>query len=108
MFQTKKKQDRGMCSLVLGLVVMNLGLMTYLILTQYDKKKYVDIRDCEEIVKEFAEPEDIIGSTESDKYHKPTCGYAESIAQDNIIQFDSKEDAEKQGYEPCGVCHEIN
>lgn len=112
-----KKENRR-CLLVLGLVVINLGLIIDLILTQYRTTKYVDIKEPEEkpskpIVpredqkgKEKAQKDqEIIGSTGSNKCHKPTCSYAHSISQDNRIHFDSQEDAEKQGYEPCGVCH---
>lgn len=46
-----------------------------------------------------------VGSTESNKYHYPTCRYAEKIKEENQIWFDTIEEAEQQGYEPCGVCN---
>lgn len=45
-----------------------------------------------------------IGSIKSDKYHKPDCRYAKQIAPENIIYFDSKQEAEQAGYKPCGWC----
>ncbi len=45
-----------------------------------------------------------VGSEESDKYHYPTCRYAEKIAEGNKIWFNSEEEAATAGYLPCGVC----
>jgi micrococcal nuclease len=46
-----------------------------------------------------------VGSVKSDKYHLPSCRYVKDIKEKgNAIYFDTKEDAEKQGYVPCKVC----
>lgn len=45
-----------------------------------------------------------VGSLQSDKYHLPSCRWAEKISPVNQIWFDTKEEAEKAGYKPCGVC----
>lgn len=45
-----------------------------------------------------------VGSNDSDKYHYPSCRFAEEILPENEIWFDSEEDAKAQGYVPCGVC----
>lgn len=45
-----------------------------------------------------------IGSKESDKYHLPTCRWAEKITSENQIWFQTEEEAQSVGYEPCGVC----
>ncbi len=45
-----------------------------------------------------------IGSTESDKYHYPSCRYAEKIKPENRIEFNSVAEAQAAGYVPCGVC----
>ncbi len=45
-----------------------------------------------------------VGSIDSDKYHYPSCRFAEKILPENEIWFDSAKDAEAQGYKPCGVC----
>lgn len=52
------------------------------------------------------EPEEYqyVGSTKSNKYHLPSCRYAKEIAEENLIKFKDKANAESQGYEPCGVC----
>jgi len=46
-----------------------------------------------------------VGSLKSDKFHKPGCRWAKKISTKNEIYFESAEDAESKGYEPCGVCH---
>lgn len=46
-----------------------------------------------------------VGSVDSDKYHNPSCRFAEEILPENEIWFDSIEDAQNSGYSPCGCCH---
>ncbi len=46
-----------------------------------------------------------VGSLESDKYHDPSCRYAEKILEENEIWFDTAAEAQQAGYSPCGVCH---
>lgn len=46
-----------------------------------------------------------VGSTKSDKYHYPSCRWAEKILPENAIWFSSSEEARAAGYVPCGVCH---
>ena len=46
-----------------------------------------------------------VGSTKSDKYHYPSCRWAEKILPENKIWFASSEEARAAGYVPCGVCH---
>ncbi len=46
-----------------------------------------------------------VGSLESDKYHDPSCRFAEKILKENEIWFDTAEEAQRAGYSPCGVCH---
>lgn len=45
-----------------------------------------------------------VGSVDSDKYHNPSCRYAEIIEASNQIWFDTVEEATAAGYSPCGVC----
>lgn len=45
-----------------------------------------------------------VGSIDSDKYHNPSCRWVKKILPENEIWFDSVEDAEAQGYSPCGTC----
>jgi len=44
------------------------------------------------------------GSSKSTKYHNPNCEYAEKISAANKVVFNSKEEAVKAGYVPCGKC----
>ena len=45
-----------------------------------------------------------VGSSESDKYHRPTCRWTSKINDGNLVHFDSAEEAQAAGYEPCGTC----
>lgn len=45
-----------------------------------------------------------VGSIKSDKYHYPSCQWAEKIKPSNEIWFSSSQDARAQGYVPCKVC----
>lgn len=46
-----------------------------------------------------------VASSESDKYHKPSCRYAKSILESNRHWFSSASDASAAGYSPCGTCN---
>jgi len=46
-----------------------------------------------------------VGSLKSDKYHYPSCQWAQKIKPSNEIWFSSSADARAHGYVPCGVCH---
>ena len=45
------------------------------------------------------------GSKNSNKYHYPTCKWAQKIKPQNLIKFNSPEAAIKAGYVPCKVCN---
>lgn len=44
------------------------------------------------------------GSKKSDKFHYPSCTRAQKIKPENLVVFQSKEEAAKAGYIPCKVC----
>ena len=44
-------------------------------------------------------------SAKADKFHLPTCEWAEKISEDNKIIYQSREDAITDGKEPCGACN---
>ena len=46
-----------------------------------------------------------VGSSESDKYHRPTCRWTSKINDGNLVHFDSAEEAQAAGYKPCGTCN---
>jgi hypothetical protein len=46
-----------------------------------------------------------VGSVKSNKYHYPSCQWAEKIKPSNEIWFTGSEDARTHGYVSCGVCH---
>lgn len=46
-----------------------------------------------------------VGSSESDKYHRPICRWTSKINDGNLVHFDSAEEAQAAGYEPCGTCN---
>ncbi|NSW84098.1 MAG: thermonuclease family protein [Syntrophothermus sp.] len=45
-----------------------------------------------------------IGNSSSKKFHLPTCEWAQKISLKNRIEFTTREEAVKAGYEPCKVC----
>ena len=47
----------------------------------------------------------LVGSSTSKKYHLPDCRYALKIKPENKIDFQSPEDAKRQGYLPCKSCN---
>ena len=46
-----------------------------------------------------------VGSIERDKYHYPDCRWAKNISPENLIGWDTVEDAQAAGYSPCGTCN---
>ncbi|MCL5772529.1 MAG: MBL fold metallo-hydrolase [Actinobacteria bacterium] len=46
-----------------------------------------------------------VGSKKSDVYHYPNCGSAKSIKPENLITFNSVEEAKSAGYRPCKKCN---
>jgi hypothetical protein len=44
------------------------------------------------------------GSKSSNKYHNPTCKWAQKISPKNLVKFNSPEQAVKANYVPCKVC----
>ncbi|MCO6436822.1 MAG: hypothetical protein J5J06_07025 [Phycisphaerae bacterium] len=49
-------------------------------------------------------PEALVGSRNSDKYHRAGCPHVRRIREENLVRFDSIEDAENAGRKPCSVC----
>ena len=45
-----------------------------------------------------------VGSNKSNKFHRPSCGYVRRIKPENLISFDSREEAVNYGYISCKVC----
>ena len=45
-----------------------------------------------------------VGSKNSNKYHYPSCVWAERIKPGNRITFSSAKEARAAGYVPCKVC----
>ena len=46
-----------------------------------------------------------IGNKNSEKYHRFDCEYGAMVQDNNLIVFDTLEDAINSGYKPCGACH---
>lgn len=46
-----------------------------------------------------------IGSKNSNKFHDPSCKWAKKISDYNKITFNNRNDAIKQGYQPCKFCN---
>ena len=52
----------------------------------------------------FAITAEFWASKGSDKYHYPSCKWAQKINPGNLVKFSSPEQAAKAGYVPCKVC----
>ena len=51
------------------------------------------------------EPErKFVGSKNSNKFHNPSCTWAQRIKPENRVYFASVAEAEKAGYVPCKIC----
>jgi len=48
--------------------------------------------------------EQFVGSAKSNKYHYPSCQWAEKISPSNEVWFSGSQDARNQGYVPCKAC----
>ncbi len=42
-----------------------------------------------------------VGNSNSKKFHRPDCQWAQKIASQNRVEFRSREEAVKAGYVPC-------
>jgi hypothetical protein len=45
-----------------------------------------------------------VGSSISNKYHYPTCEWAQKINPANLVKFKSAKEALDKGFVPCKVC----
>ena len=45
-----------------------------------------------------------MGSSTTDKFHRSDCRWVKRISQENIIVFQSKQDALDKGHVPCNTC----
>ena len=46
-----------------------------------------------------------VGSSGSDKYHYPTCRWTSEINDQNLVYWNTVEEAQAAGYSACGTCH---
>ena len=46
-----------------------------------------------------------VASAESDKFHYPSCKWTNKINDENLVAFDSKDEAKAAGYASCGTCN---
>lgn len=60
--------------------------------------------DPEQAFRESLKQYFLVGSSESDKYHTPTCRWTKEINDSNLVHFDSYDEAEAANYLPCGTC----
>jgi len=47
---------------------------------------------------------EFVGSKISNKYHDPECVWAEEMKRENRVWFETADDAQAAGYEPCPNC----
>jgi len=94
-----------------GTVIVNTDGKTYSIVTEQRVDPMTQVKQPEPLPQPVTTPTPApvktgkyVGSSESDKYHYPTCRYAEKILRQNLIWFKDATDARAQGFLPCGVC----
>ena len=71
---------------------------------QVEKSESVPQLDPEKAFKEKLMQYNYVGSSESDKYHKPTCRWTDKINESNLVHFDTEGEASSAGYDACGTC----
>lgn len=58
-----------------------------------------------EITGAYYQEENFVASVNSDKFHRPTCDYAENILPENRVYYTTAQEAEDAGKTPCSVCN---
>lgn len=53
---------------------------------------------------EAARSKPCVASVLREPFHKPTCKWAKKIHTENLIGWDSREDAIADGHRPCKIC----
>lgn len=48
------------------------------------------------------------GSKQTNKYHNPSCRWAQKIKPSNLVKFQTTQEAAKAGYVPCKVCKPLS
>ena len=48
--------------------------------------------------------EEVVASSNSDKYHRLTCDYTDNILEENKVYYKTPADAERDGKYACSVC----
>lgn len=59
----------------------------------------------DDTVDTYSNGETYVGSSNSDKFHYPSCPHAKRIKDYNKVTFPSRDDAVNSGYSPCSVCN---
>ena len=75
-------------------------------------KQPADANDISIVLKEQAKPiakstpakYEYVASKNSQVFHKPGCRWAENISENNLVRYDSREEAIKAGKRPCKSC----
>lgn len=52
-----------------------------------------------------AETGNYLRNSNSMKFHKPNCRWAQKISPKNMVWFETREEAINAGYQPCKVCN---
>jgi methylphosphotriester-DNA--protein-cysteine methyltransferase len=47
---------------------------------------------------------EFVASKKSNKYHRPTCAYAQKIRPENRVVFKDAKEAQAAGYVACKIC----
>lgn len=62
------------------------------------------VADPEQAFRDSLSQYNYVGSAESNKYHYPSCRWTDKINDENLIHWDTVEEAQAAGYQACGTC----
>jgi micrococcal nuclease len=61
-------------------------------------------RRIQELKRRGTEPGPFVASKYPGHFHRPTCKWANEISPENLIDFETHEEAVEAGYKPCKTC----
>lgn len=72
-----------------------------------NKTENKTVNDTKDVQKETESSSSTVyyASAKTDKFHKPSCEWAQKISSKNLVTFNSRDEAIASGRSPCEVCN---
>ena len=72
-----------------------------------NKTENKTVNDTKEVQKETQSSSSTVyyASVKTDKFHKPSCEWAQKISSKNLVTYNSRDEAIAAGKSPCEVCN---